>query len=386
MQALFIGQTYIDVTFITDHMPTGDEKHVASAYAVSFGGNAVTAAFCCAKLGIVPDLIATVANDWLGRMFQDMSAKYGISIHPRKVNSSSLSFIMPKDGKRAIVRCRDDEHIHPFPLLNLGNCRALHIDGHQPDAAMHYARLCREAGILTSLDGGGLRTNTHELLEFIDVAIVAERLCEQMDLTSQQMLDYLKSRGCRVGGVTMGEQGLLWYDETGAVHSLPALPIARERVSTPTAPAMSFTAPTSIPISPIPAKAGTLISSSRVPPRPSRSSGSATRRDCRRLPISRRSGRSSKSGSDGASKGSLHGSGHRRRQHQHGCGGDGRAASPRRRDRRGPVGRFLSRGQRRQPGGRGGQARRGNRPWSAGSGKTRSAGNCGPSSPRRAST
>jgi hypothetical protein len=37
MQALFIGQTYIDVTFITDHMPTGDEKHVASAYAVSFG-------------------------------------------------------------------------------------------------------------------------------------------------------------------------------------------------------------------------------------------------------------------------------------------------------------------------------------------------------------
>ena len=184
MQALFIGQTYIDVTFITDHMPTGDEKHVASAYAVSFGGNAVTAAFCCAKLGIVPDLIATVANDWLGRMFQDMSAKYGISIHPRKVNSSSLSFIMPKDGKRAIVRCRDDEHIHPFPLLNLDGCRALHVDGHQPDAAIHYAKLCREDGILTSLDGGGLRTNTHELLEFIDVAIVAERLCEQMDLTT----------------------------------------------------------------------------------------------------------------------------------------------------------------------------------------------------------
>ena len=69
-------------------------------------------------------------------------------------------------------------------------------------------RLCREDGILTSLDGGGLRTNTHELLEFIDVAIVAERLCEQMDLTVEKMLDYLKSRGCRVGGVTMGERGL----------------------------------------------------------------------------------------------------------------------------------------------------------------------------------
>ena len=230
MQALFIGQTYIDVTFITDRLPTGDEKHVASAYAVSFGGNAVTAAFCCAKLGIVPDLIATVANDWLGRMFQDMSAKYGISIHPRKVNSSSLSFIMPKDGKRAIVRCRDDAHIHPFPLLNLGNCRALHVDGHQPDAAIHYAKLCREAGILTSLDGGGLRANTHELLGFIDVAVVAERLCEQMNMTPRDMLGYLKGRGCRIGAVTLGEHGIVWYDETGVEGVLPALAVPPEKV------------------------------------------------------------------------------------------------------------------------------------------------------------
>jgi sugar/nucleoside kinase (ribokinase family) len=63
MRALFIGQTYIDVTFLTDRMPTGDEKYVAKTYAISFGGNAVTAAFCCAKLGIVPDLIATVTDD-----------------------------------------------------------------------------------------------------------------------------------------------------------------------------------------------------------------------------------------------------------------------------------------------------------------------------------
>ena len=80
MHALFIGQTYIDVTFLTDHMPTGDEKHVASAYAVSFGGNAVTAAFCCARLGIVPDLLSTVADDWLGRMFQDMTPRFAASI------------------------------------------------------------------------------------------------------------------------------------------------------------------------------------------------------------------------------------------------------------------------------------------------------------------
>jgi sulfofructose kinase len=230
LKALFIGQTYIDVTFVADEIPQGDEKAVASDYAISFGGNAVTAAFCCAKLGIAPDLLASVADDWLGRMFIDMAAKYGISIHHRKVRESSLSFIMPRGDKRAIVRCRDDTYLHPFPPLNLTGCRALHLDGHQPDAAMHYARTCREAGILTSLDGGGLRSNTHELLAFIDVAVVAERLCEQMNLTPIQMLAYLKTRGVKIGGVTMGSRGMLWFDETGAQHHLPALDVPIERV------------------------------------------------------------------------------------------------------------------------------------------------------------
>lgn len=230
MEALFIGQTYIDVTFLADHMPQGDEKSVASEYAVSFGGNAVTAAFCCAKLGIKPDLLATNADDWLGNMFTDMAAKYDVRLHIRKVEKSSLSFIMPKDGKRAIVRCRDDHYLTSFPMLELTGCRALHLDGHQADAAMFYAQACRKAGMLTSLDGGGLRTNTHELLGYIDVAMVAERFCQQMDKTPERMLDYLKERGVKVGGVTQGERGLLWYDESGAVQRMAAPPVPANRV------------------------------------------------------------------------------------------------------------------------------------------------------------
>jgi len=230
MQALFIGQTYIDLTFLTDRMPTGDEKHVASTYAISFGGNAVTAAFCCAKLRFKPELLATIADDWLGRMFRDMAAKYEIPLHPRKVRASSLSFVMPNGGKRAIVRCRDDDFLDTFPRLSLSGCRALHMDGHQPDAAIYYAKAAREAGILTSLDGGGLRTNTHELLAFIDIAIVAERLCEQMGFEPARMLDYLKSRRCRIGGVTLGERGLIWYNEAGDVQVLPALSVPADRV------------------------------------------------------------------------------------------------------------------------------------------------------------
>lgn len=230
MQALFIGQAYIDITFLADALPTGDDKTVARDYAVSFGGNAVTAAFCCAKLGVAPDLLASVADDWLGRMFIDMAMRYGVSLHHRKVSESSLSFVMPKAGQRAIVRCRDDDYKHPYPPLNLVGCRALHVDGHQPDAALFYSKACREAGIMTSLDGGGLRSNTHEVLEFIDVAVVAERLCDQMRLAPGAMLEYLRSRGCRVGGVTMGPKGLLYYQGTSGDRYMPALDIPAARV------------------------------------------------------------------------------------------------------------------------------------------------------------
>ena len=230
MQALFIGQAYIDITFLADSLPTGDEKTVARNFAVSFGGNAVTAAFCCAKLGLKPDLLASVADDWLGRMFIDMAARYGLSLHHRKVGESSLSFVMPRAGQRAIVRCRDDRYVHPYPPLNLSGCRALHVDGHQADAALDYAKACREAGILTSLDGGGLRSNTDDVLGFIDIVVVAERLCEQMRLTPGEMLQYLRSRGCHVGGVTMGPRGLLYYQGMEGERIMPALDVPAERI------------------------------------------------------------------------------------------------------------------------------------------------------------
>ena len=172
MEALFIGQTYIDVTFLIDRIPTGDEKIVARDYAVSFGGNAVSAAFCCAKLGIVPDLMTSLADDWLARMFLDMAAKYGISVHGRKVKESSLSFVMPNKGMRAIIRCRDDHYLHPVPPLDhhrLPRPAPRRPPGRRGDALCEA--LPARRGILTSLDGGGVRSNTLELLEYIDVAI-----------------------------------------------------------------------------------------------------------------------------------------------------------------------------------------------------------------------
>ena len=131
-----------------------------------------------------------------------------------------------------------------------------------------------------------MRSNTDELLAFIDVAVVAERLCEQMALSDEAMLDYLKARGCSIGGVTQGEKGMLWYDEGGTVSRLPACPFRAMKSSIRRAQATSSTAPISLPISRRRAPRFATISNGPARPRPIRSGISAMRRACRRLPTS----------------------------------------------------------------------------------------------------
>lgn len=230
MDALFIGHAYIDVTMLADEMPAGDEKMVARDYAVSFGGNAVTAGFACAKLGHDVHILTTQARDWLGHMFAEMADAHGVRLHPRKVARSSLSFVLPNDGKRAILRARDDAYLQSFLRLDISDARVLHLDGHMADAALHYAQAARERGVLVSLDGGALRPGIEALFDFVDVAVVSKQLCQQMSFTELEMLAWLKSKGCRIGAVTVGEKGTFWYGEDGVAQHLPALHVPPERV------------------------------------------------------------------------------------------------------------------------------------------------------------
>jgi sugar/nucleoside kinase (ribokinase family) len=230
MDALFIGQTYIDVTLLADTIPTGDDKVVAKDYSVSFGGNAVTAAFACAKLGIPTDLLTTISDDWLGQMFMMMAQRYNVSVYPRKVARCSLSFVLPKAGKRAILRARDNHYLRPFMKLDVSCYSALHLDGHQHDAALYYAKAAREAGVMVSLDGGGVRANTEEVLHHTDVAVVAEAFCKEIKLTAKETLKYLHERGVKVAAVTEGERGMIWSEEDGHVQHLAALHVPDAKV------------------------------------------------------------------------------------------------------------------------------------------------------------
>lgn len=230
-KALFIGHTYIDVTIDTDVIPTGDDKAIAHDYDFGIGGNATVAAITCAKLGIATVLQATVAPDILGDVVVKKYESYGIKLYRRNVDKTSLSLVLPNNGKRAILRCRSTNYEETWPELPLDGVKVLHLDGHQPEVALEYAKKCREKGILTSLDGGGLRSNTFELLKYIDVAVVSMRFCEQLEKTPEETIRWLQEEyNTPLAAVTMGELGMIYAENGGDIKKICALRIADDKV------------------------------------------------------------------------------------------------------------------------------------------------------------
>lgn len=230
-KALFIGLTYIDVTIPTDKIPQGDDKAIAETYDVGIGGNATVAAITNQKLGGGTALITPLAADFLGQVVAKKYHHYGIEIHPRSVQKTSLSLVLPNDNKRAILRCRNTDYLAPYPDVPIEDIDLLHVDGHQPDAALHYAKKCREKGILTSLDGGGLKEGVTDILNYIDVAVVSLRLCEQLEKTPEESLQWLwETYKNPVAAVTLGEDGLIYRLDGGDVHHIPALKVAPEKI------------------------------------------------------------------------------------------------------------------------------------------------------------
>ena len=61
-------------------------------------------------------------------------------------------------------------------------------------------------------------------------AVADDTACEQMNMDSERMLAHRKTRGLRVGGVTEGERGMLWCDDSGRMSRMPAVPVPKDGV------------------------------------------------------------------------------------------------------------------------------------------------------------
>ncbi len=111
-----------------------------------------------------------------------------------------------------------------------------------------------------------------------------------MSFSQAQMLDWLKGKGVRIAGVTSGEKGLFWSDESGATEQMPSLNVPKERIVDTSGAGDVFHGAYCWSFLERPRRPGERISISPARLRPTRSSISAMRRACRRGPTSKRPG------------------------------------------------------------------------------------------------
>lgn len=224
---LCLGNMCWDNTKGTNRLPMPGEKTTATYSLKRLGAGATNAAICCAKLGLVPHLHVPVGVDEFGEMAERRLAKHNIQLIRRDADTTPINDVYPLMGDRAILRDVPVNYLQPneFKKLEPDDYAVLLLDGHQADAARYHAETFGNAGRLVLLDCND-RPNTDELLGLTGVAVAGESYMKACGYEEPDaLLDYFRRKGCRVGGVTLGEHGVRWYADDGEPVSTPALEV-----------------------------------------------------------------------------------------------------------------------------------------------------------------
>lgn len=211
-----------------------DSKVQMLEHVVQGGGPAATAAVAAARLGFVAAFMGVVGDDDPGKrmLAEFQSEKVNISgmvIRPGFLSPIAYCWIDAPTGKRSVAWTRGNLPEMQADEVNLElvrNARLLHLDGHNPKAALAAARFARENGIVVSLDAGTLRDGIRELLPYVDVFIASEAFARSF--SGEKELDRaiykLAEVGSAVVGITLGEGGSMVLDG-GRILRQPAFRI-----------------------------------------------------------------------------------------------------------------------------------------------------------------
>ena len=225
MKSLFVGHSYIDISFQIPALPLNDTKIRGGKYALSLGGNSVVAGICSARLGGTPEFLIPLANDELGHLATELYARENVKLFVRPVGKTSLAIILPNGSKRGIMLADDYSYLAAAPKVDVTDYGIIHFDGHMPETTLKLAKEARTKGVITSLDAGTIRENTHDVLPFIDIVVASKHFCEQLNLSHDDTLQFLIDKGAKVAAVTLGEEGIRFIED-GKLQRIDAIPVA----------------------------------------------------------------------------------------------------------------------------------------------------------------
>ena len=205
-----------------------DNKVQMLEHLVQGGGPAATATVAAARLGLSAAFIGVAGDDepgkWILRDFEaEKVSTEGMVIRKGHTSAIAYCWIDSPTGKRSVAWTRGT-----LPELKAGEvnlelvrqAKILHLDGHNPQAALAAAKEARRHDIPVLLDAGTLRDGVRELLPYVTVLIASELFARQYSGQNdlRKAIFKLAETGAEVTGVTMGKDGSMVLDGGKILH------------------------------------------------------------------------------------------------------------------------------------------------------------------------
>ena len=223
-KADFIGVGFVsnDHLAILPFIPM-DTKVRMLEHRILGGGPAGNSTAGAAALGMSAAFVGTVGDDADGRMILDTFARQNVDtsmVKVRKGASSAIAYlwIEEKTGNRSCAWTREgltELEADEIDAAAIRAAKILHVDGHNPKAAIAAAKVAKEAGVLVCYDAGTHRDGMEELLPLADLLICSEefilKLTGLKDAEEAVRQVWAKYRP-KVCGATMGVRGSMCFD------------------------------------------------------------------------------------------------------------------------------------------------------------------------------
>ena len=205
-----------------------DNKVQMLRHLVQGGGPAATATVAVARLGLCAAFIGIIGDDEPGKwILRDFEAEKvltdGIRVRVGQTSPIAYCWVDAGSGKRSVAWTRgtlQELQAEEVDLDLVRGAKLLHLDGHNPKAALIAAKEARKCGIPVLLDAGTLRDGVRELLPYVTILIASELFARQYsgedDL--KKALCKLGEIGAEVAGVTMGKEGSMVLDNGNILH------------------------------------------------------------------------------------------------------------------------------------------------------------------------
>ena len=177
-----IGSTVYDTLMVIDRYPTEDTKLRGIETRIQGGGPCATALVAASRLGVSAGYMGTIGDDGFGKYMIDDLNRFCVDTSHVRMERGAISFhstVLLNQSTASRTCIWNPGTVKPPKPEDLDesairSARALHLDGHMLDAAIHAAKICREAGIPVCHDAGGVYPGIEKLLPYVTYLIPSE--------------------------------------------------------------------------------------------------------------------------------------------------------------------------------------------------------------------